>query len=189
MNNCVFIDRDGTLIVEKDFLQNPDDVEFIDGSIEAVKLFNDMGFKVIIVSNQSGVARGYFTENEVQIVNMRVQEIVEKEGAHIDDMYYCPHHPDGVVPEYSLHCDCRKPKPGMVYKAVENHDIDLETSYVIGDKESDVLLGKLAGVTAIRVRTGYGKDLGSSGILTRADHVAENLLEAAKWIKKRVNPK
>ncbi len=153
---AVFIDRDGTIIVEKGFLSEPDDVELIPGAVDAVAKLNSAGFAVIIVSNQSGVARGYFDEEAVRNVNARVEKIFSDNGAAIDAIYYCPHYIGGSVEEYALDCPCRKPKTGMVEKAVG--ELNVIPAFVIGDRKSDIELGKNLKIPAILVLTGYGKE-------------------------------
>ncbi|MBN1754941.1 HAD family hydrolase [bacterium] len=177
---AIFIDRDGTLIYDRHFIRDPQEVEFIPGSIEALKIFLKLGYKIIIVSNQSGVARGYFTEADVNIINCRVQELAEPEGITIAAFYYCPHHPDGIIKEYRKVCDCRKPEPGLLYKAMENFGLDLAQCIVIGDKDSDIGLARRVGAIAIRVKTGKGGQLSPDDI--KPDYRARDLLDAARWI-------
>ena len=176
---AVFVDRDGTLIVEKGFLSDPDGVEVIPGAIEAVKKLNDEGFAVIVVSNQSGVARGYFGEDAVVKVNDRVKSLFAKGGAKIEALYYCPHYADGSVEEYAIDCPCRKPGTGMVEKAVR--ELNVVPAFVIGDRKSDVELGKNLGVPAVLVLSGYGKEQPDE-VVKMADFVAEDISSAVDWI-------
>ena len=143
----VFLDRDGTVIVDKVHLTDPDDVELVPGAAEAVRRLNEAGLFTVIVSNQSVVARGLATHEMVRAANDRVQELLLEEGAYIDAFYYCPHHED-----FSGPCDCRKPKPGMLFDASVEHDLDLARSFMVGDWWSDVGAGHAAGVTTILVR-------------------------------------
>ena len=175
---AVFLDRDGTIIEEIGFINDPDKVMPIPGAIEAVKKLNDAGFLVIVVSNQSGVARGYFDEDTVVSVNSRIDEIFREDGAEIAKFYFCPHYKDGVVPKYSIECDCRKPATGMVQKAME--ELDVEPKLVIGDRESDIMLAKNIGVKSILVLTGYGAKQ-SADVLQMADFVADDILCAVDW--------
>ncbi|RKZ28901.1 D,D-heptose 1,7-bisphosphate phosphatase [bacterium] len=176
---AVFVDRDGTLIVEKGFLSDPDGVEVIPGAIEAVKKLNDEGFAVIVVSNQSGVARGYFGEDAVVKVNDRVKSLFAEGGAKIDALYYCPHYADGSVEEYAIDCPCRKPGTGMVEKAVR--ELNVVPAFVIGDRKSDVELGKNLGVPAVLVLSGYGREQPDE-VVKMADFVAKDISSAVDWI-------
>lgn len=155
-SGALFIDRDGTLIVEKHFLSDPNQIEFTRGAVDALKRARKLGFKIVIVSNQSGVARGKFGLDEVEKVNARLAELLQQEGVPIDGLYFCPHYPSGSVPEYSHDCDCRKPAVGMTEAAAGELEIDLRRSYVIGDKLDDYFLGAVCGARAFMVRTGYG---------------------------------
>ncbi len=175
---AAFIDRDGTMIVEHGFLDNPDAVQPIDGAIAAVKLLNSWGFFVIGVTNQSGIARGYFGEDAVRAVNDRVRAVFADSGAVVDAIYYCPHYPISGVPV----CSCRKPDRGMITKAESEFAIDLSKSLVIGDRLCDVMLGHTIGVPGVLVETGYGaKELRDWTYQQRPDHVAESLYRAIIW--------
>ena len=177
MRRAVFLDRDGTINVEKDYLYRIEELEFIDGSVEAIRLLNEAGFLVVVVSNQSGVARGYYTENDVELLHRHIDSELEKSGAHVDAWMFCPHHPD-VVGNDSPPCDCRKPLPGMLKGAARRHQITLETSVMIGDKLADVGAGIAAGCITILVRTGYGVD--HEHLVSSSTKVYDNLLAAAK---------
>ncbi len=154
---ALLVDRDGTLIVDKDYISDPDQVEFIDGGIAALMKAKLHGFKIVIVSNQSGVARGYFDIETVEKVNRRILEMLAKEGVIVDGIYYCPHHKQGTLPEFTKICNCRKPSPGMPEQAARDLGIDLRKSWVIGDKIDDVKLGIVMGSKSVLVRTGYGR--------------------------------
>jgi D-glycero-D-manno-heptose 1,7-bisphosphate phosphatase len=177
MRPFVFLDRDGTLIVEKNYLADPDAVELIPGAAAALRRLRDRGFGVALVTNQSGVGRGYFPLERVHAVHQRVCELLAFEGAAIDAVYICPHTPEEA-------CGCRKPRAGMIDRADLDHKIDREASFIIGDKESDIACGREAGLTAILVRTGYGSVVEAS-IGARADYVAATLVEAVDWILSR----
>ncbi|MGD0586810.1 MAG: D-glycero-beta-D-manno-heptose 1,7-bisphosphate 7-phosphatase [Oryzomonas sp.] len=155
LKRAVFVDRDGTINVEKEYLYRVDEFEFIPGAPQALRLLNEAGFLVVVVSNQSGVARGYFTEEDVDILHRHIAAQLAKTGARVDAWYYCPHHPSGRG-SYSLPCRCRKPMPGMLLEAARRHNIDLAASVMIGDKLVDVETGLAAGCRTILVRTGYG---------------------------------
>jgi len=177
MRRAVFLDRDGTINVEKDYLYRIEDLEFIDGSVEAIRLLNEAGFLVVVVSNQSGVARGYYTEDDVELLHRHIAAELEKSGAHVDAWLFCPHHPDGGG-SYSLPCDCRKPLPGMLKEAARRYDIDLDTSIMIGDKIADTEAGNAAGSRPILVRTGYGAV--NESLVSSSTEVYDDLLSAAK---------
>jgi D-glycero-D-manno-heptose 1,7-bisphosphate phosphatase len=164
-NKAVFLDRDGTINVEVGYLSKPDDLRLIPGAARAVARLNDTGYIVVVVTNQSGVARGYFTEEDVHRVNQRMIEMLGPLGARIDGIYYCPHHPESGDETYRKECVCRKPNTGMVTRAVEELDIDVSRSFVVGDHVGDVLLGINAGARSIHVLTGHG------------DHEREKLIE------------
>ncbi|QEM68110.1 D-glycero-beta-D-manno-heptose 1,7-bisphosphate 7-phosphatase [Geobacter sp. FeAm09] len=152
---AVFVDRDGTINVEKDYLYRIEDFEFIPGAPEAIRLLNEAGFLVVVVTNQSGVARGYYTEEDVESLHRHIDAELAKTGARVDAWRYCPHHPAGRG-SYSLPCRCRKPLPGMLLDAARRHTIDLAASVMIGDKLADVEAGIAAGCRTILVRSGYG---------------------------------
>jgi rfaE bifunctional protein nucleotidyltransferase chain/domain len=155
---AVFLDRDGTLIRERGYLKDPAQVELEQGAAEAVARLNRIGFAVVLVTNQSGVARGYFTEEDVASVHETVERLLEAEGARLDGLYYCPHYPEGVVQEYRRACTCRKPAGGMLLQAAADLGIRLEGSYMIGDKLTDADAARREGLTGILVRTGYGEN-------------------------------
>jgi len=179
---AVFLDRDGTIIVEKGYISNPDDVELIAGAAEAIKILNAAEYPVVVVSNQSGVARGFFTEDDVKRVNERMLELLSLSGAHVDAVYYCPHHRDGVVPEYAIDCECRKPGLGMIKKAAL--ELGVYPIAVVGDREADVRLAVNASVPGILVLTGYGERQPDE-VKSMASFIAADLLEAAVWIEER----
>jgi len=182
---AVFVDRDGTIMVEKNFLTDPDGIEFEAGSVQALRKFRDKGFKIVVVSNQSGVARGLFGTDTVERVNGRLLELLAAEGVEVDGVYFCPHHPEGTNAEFAVPCECRKPAPGMAETAAYQLNLDLRSSYVIGDKIDDVNLARVIGATPVLVATGYGRsnrDKLAAGSFYEGSRVAENLLEAARWI-------
>lgn len=179
MKRAVFLDRDGTINVEKEYLFQPAEFEFIPGSDEAIALLNQAGFMVVVVSNQAGVARGYYTEEDVYHLHNHVDRLLMDKGAKIDAWLYCPHHPNGRG-SYALPCKCRKPQPGMLLKAAEKYDIDLESSIMIGDKLIDVEAGRVAGCRSILVRTGYGADLEEE--LPEGCEVYDDLLTAVRAV-------
>ncbi|MBE6105758.1 MAG: D-glycero-beta-D-manno-heptose 1,7-bisphosphate 7-phosphatase [Anaerovibrio lipolyticus] len=154
MNKAVFFDRDGTLNEEVHYLHKIEDFKWIEGAIDAIKYCNDNGYLAIVITNQSGVARGYYPESDIMKLYDWMNDDLAKHGAHLDGIYYCPHHPTGKVREYAIDCDCRKPKPGMLFKAQKDHNIDLKSSYLIGDGVRDVECAEAAGVKGIRYTGG-----------------------------------
>jgi D,D-heptose 1,7-bisphosphate phosphatase len=187
---AVFIDRDGTLVVDKEFLSDPDEIEFVDGSLEAVRLLKRLGLKVIVLSNQSGVARGYFNIDTVERVNAALLGKLAGADAEIDGLYYCPHLATGTVPQYSIVCQCRKPAPGMAEEAAQQLRIDLRQSFMIGDKLDDLYLGRVFGGQSFLVRTGYGRQ--HESILRARNEgdgvVFDNLLAVARYIEGNLFP-
>lgn len=173
LRRAVFLDRDGTINVERDYLYRLEDFAFIPGVPQAIKALKAAGYLVIVVTNQSGVARGYFGTAEVERLHTHIQTELAAVGTAIDAFYYCPHHPQQGVGSYRVDCDCRKGRPGMLLQAARDHAIDLAHSYMIGDKEADVEAGRAAGCTPILVLTGYGAETGLSpegnGVMICAD--------------------
>ncbi len=160
---AVFLDRDGTIIEEVGYLNRPERVEFFPWTIDAIRVLNRAGLAVVLVSNQSGVARGFFGEDVVDAVHKKMADLLAEGGAHIDAYYYCPHHPDGKVPQYARKCDCRKPGRGLVDRAEQEFGIDPTRSFVVGDRWLDVALGRVVGAQSVLVRTGYGASEEQSG--------------------------
>ncbi len=157
MKKAIFLDRDGTIIVDKGFVHKKEDLELLPGAVEAIKLAREAGFMVVVVTNQSGVARGYFTEEEVKNFNAHLNRVLGQRGARIDAFYYCPHHPEAPIPTYRKACLCRKPQPGLILQAARELDIDLSQSWTIGDSPRDVEAGRRAGCKTILLEK--GKDL------------------------------
>ncbi|MDW7643573.1 MAG: D-glycero-beta-D-manno-heptose 1,7-bisphosphate 7-phosphatase [Desulfuromonadales bacterium] len=181
-HRAVFLDRDGTINVEKDYLHRIEDFEFIPGAIEAIQRLKEAGFLVVVVTNQSGVARGYFTEDDVNRLHAHLQKELARHGTGIDAFYLCPHHPDYGKGEGGGDCDCRKGKPGMLLQATKDWNIDLPASIMIGDKRADLEAGRTAGCYTILVRTGYGEEELQKGAGEVADDVADDLLAAAWYV-------
>ena len=175
MRGGVFLDRDGTIIQEVGFLRDPDAITLIPGASRAIRLINHLGLRAVAVSNQSGVARGYFPASVVDAINTRLSDMLQQEGAVLDGMYYCPHLPDEG-------CSCRKPEPGMLHKAAGELGIDLPHSYMIGDKAADIGTIHRVGGTAALVLTGYGTGELETWHGAQPDFVAQDLLEASYWI-------
>ena len=157
MNKACFLDRDGVIIEDENYLKVPDQVHLCAGIVPAMRMLRDAGYKIVVVSNQSGIARGYFTPEDLKRVEARIDELLREQGVFIDRNYYCFHHKKGVVREYAVECKCRKPEPGMLLQAAEDLDLDLGECIMIGDKVSDVEAGLRAGCRAAAlVRTGHG---------------------------------
>ena len=165
---AVFMDRDGVLTVEKKRITLPGDIELYENAANAVTRLHEIGYIVIVVSNQSGIARGLYSEEDVNSLHMKIKEMTG-----VDEIYYCPHHPDGIIDKYAVDCDCRKPGLGMFHSALKNFQIDIGRSYMVGDRSADIEFGKKAGLTTILVRTGYGgKDMDSKLV---ADHIVDDI--------------
>ena len=146
--NVLFLDRDGVINVDVGYLSDPAQLKFIPGAIDAMKEAQTRGYDIIVVTNQSGVARGYYTEEDVQALHAEMSRRLEAEGVHILAYYYCPHHPEGTVEAYKKVCDCRKPNPGMLTKAIEEWNVDVDGSFLVGDKPSDVEAAESIGMRA-----------------------------------------
>ena len=149
-NKAIFFDRDGTLNIDVHYLHDPADFRWMPGAREAIKYANDCGFLAIVITNQSGVARGYFPESDVLRVYDWMNEDLKSIGAHLDAIHYCPHHPQGSVPAYAKDCDCRKPKGGLVERACKDFAIDKTASVLIGDGDRDVACAEHAGVRGVK---------------------------------------
>ncbi len=146
MQKAIFFDRDGVINHDLGYTHKISDFHFIEKAKEAIKLCYDKGYKIFVVTNQSGVARGLYKEEDIVILHNYLQEELAKIGAKIEEFAYCPHHVHGIVEEYKQDCDCRKPKPGMINRLITKHNIDLANSFIIGDNERDVEAGKNAGI-------------------------------------------
>jgi len=185
---AIFMDRDGTISEEVGYVNHLSRWRLLPRSLEAIRLVNQAGLLAIVATNQSGVARGYFSQDLVEAVHGKLRNLAEESGARLDAIYYCPHHPsEGAAPWRSA-CDCRKPKPGMILRAAREHAIDLPASFVIGDSVVDIEAGAAAGVPGVLVLTGYGRGLvehQKDRFRTPPVHTAEDLLEAVRWILNR----
>lgn len=181
----LFLDRDGTINREVDFLRSPEELELIPGSAEAIYEANRSGWRVVVITNQSGIARGLLTEHDLDSVHDALRQRLAEKNASLDRIYYCPHHPDFGEPPYRTSCDCRKPATGMLARAANELDIDLSRSFVIGDRMIDVQTGNNGGVTSILVLTGYGKDELELCRRQRAriDFIADDLRDAMGFVK------
>jgi len=180
MKRAVFLDRDGTLIEEVGYLDRIDRLELFPYSIDAVRLLNRAGFDVIVATNQSGVARGFFDESFVHESHRSLADTLTRGGARLDALYYCPHHPQAEVEAYRRVCDCRKPEAGLLRRAAADRGIDLQRSFVVGDRAGDMGAAHAVGAGGVLVLTGNGRRAE-----VEPEHraiVAENLMEAVSWI-------
>ena len=146
MKNAFFFDRDGVLNEEVGYLHEIEKFKWIDGAIDSIKFCNEQNFLTVVVTNQSGVARGFYSEDDVKKIHAFMQSELEKFDAHIDAFYYCPHHPEGNVTAYRKVCDCRKPEPGLILRACRELEINPATSILIGDSQRDIESGRRAGI-------------------------------------------
>ena len=183
---AIFIDRDGTINVSKGFISKADDLELIPGSIEAIKAINKSGALAIVITNQPVIARGECSFEELYNIHNKLKTLLGEKGAFVDDIFYCPHHPDkgfeGEVPELKFDCECRKPKTGMIDEAVKKYNIDLSKSYMVGDSTMDLETARNAGVKSVLVDTGFA---GNDGKYDRnCDIEAKNLFDAVEKIIK-----
>jgi len=179
---AVFLDRDGTINEQVGYVNHVSRLWLLPGAAAAIARLNERSIPVIVVSNQAGAARGYFPPSLIEQVNARMHELLAAEGAHVDALYFCPHLPSSKLPELAVDCNCRKPRPGMLLRAAQDHDIDLATSFVVGDRMGDVAFGQSVGATGILVLTGYGRGEHQFIGGTTPDHVAPSLPEAVDFI-------
>lgn len=182
---AVFIDRDGTINEQMGYINDLSRFVILPGVPEAIRLLNQTGFLTIIISNQSGVGRGYFPVDLVHEVHAFLKASLRNKGATVDGIFFCPHYPHGEIPEYSRECDCRKPRTGLVEQALTRFQIDMARSYVIGDRCSDMELACRCNLKGILVKTGYG--LGDIRYILpmkerKPDYIAEDMLDAVGWI-------
>jgi len=182
---AVFIDRDGTVNEQMGYINHISRFVMLPGAAEAIRLLNLHQYLAIIVSNQSGVARGYYPIGLVDEVHAHMRALMEKEGAFVDGIFFCPHYKRGSVPEYSIECDCRKPRTGLIEQASKAFEIEMDNSYVIGDRYSDIELAVRSGMKGILVTTGYGQgdiDYVFPRLSFKPAHIAGDLLHAVRWI-------
>lgn len=182
-NKAVFLDRDNTIIEDPGYLTDPDAIRLLPGAELALKSFMQAGYKTVVVSNQSGIARGLLTEEQLKAIHDRLLEMLAAKGARLDEICYCPYHPDGSVERYAIESDLRKPRPGMLLRAAREMEIDLTASWMIGDSPRDIEAGQRAGCRTIRVRAPHGTHPGeASDEDVQADYTVRNLVEAARVI-------
>ncbi len=174
---AAFLDRDGVINEDLGYVSDWDSFHFLPGAIDGMRLLNEVGLSLIIVTNQSGIARGYYTEQDFHFLMARVSEKLLEEGVRVKHIYYCPHLPDATVPQYKMVCDCRKPGPGMIKRAAREHDLDLQRSIMVGDKMSDMHAAESAGISE--------RYLITSGVSERATYGASSLLQVARAVQKK----
>lgn len=183
---CVFLDRDGTITEEVGYVNHLSRLRLIPGAARAIRRLNDADILSVVVTNQAGVARGYFTEDLVRSVMGKMEDLLSEDAdASLNAIYYCPHHPTAGDPPYRQDCRCRKPRPGMVEHACEELPIDMDNSYMIGDRRTDITFGHAVGLKTVLVMTGYGMgdwEHHREEFDYEPDHVAMDLAEAVNWI-------
>jgi D-glycero-D-manno-heptose 1,7-bisphosphate phosphatase len=191
MKPAVFLDRDGTINVDVGYLCHPDQFTFLPRALEALQLLRDSDLPLIIITNQAGVARGLIPPERLPVIQKAFLRMLHTNGIPIAGYYSCPHHPEGILPEYRCECECRKPAPGLLLQAARELDIDVQHSYVVGDKASDVQLAHNAGATGILVLTGEGRKYQQTHPpeYTPPHAICRNLYEAAEWIVDREKQK
>ena len=177
-NKAIFLDRDGVINKEVSYLSNPDDFKLIEGSSEALRILKDLGYFLIIITNQAGVARGYYTEETLKEVHNKMIQILKQNSIELDDIFYCPHHPD-----FTGACNCRKPNPGMILQAKDKYNINLKDSFMVGDTLNDIETGLAAECQTVLVLTGYGIEEKKKINNIIPDFIFPNLLEFAKNLK------
>ena len=188
MKRAVFLDRDGTLIEEVGYVGRLEQVVCYPWTADVIRAFNRAGLSVVVITNQSGIARGYLTEAAVETVHRHFTDVMAEGGARIDAYYYCPHHPEATVATYRKRCDCRKPGCGLIDRASADLDLDPARSFVVGDTWLDVGAARAAGARGVLVRTGYGAaEEKRPPPNLEADMVADNLIEAVGWILRNVD--
>ncbi len=173
-NRAIFLDRDGTITEEASYVGDVDKVVPIPGAAAALQQLQDAGYWLFVITNQSGVGRGYFTREAVEAIHAQLDEYFANAGVRFDRYYVCPHHPED-------NCDCRKPKPKLLFDAAREHGLDLSRCFMIGDRPSDIQAGINAGTKTILVLTGAGRDM-LANTEVKPDFVAENILASATWI-------
>ncbi len=191
MNRAVFLDRDGVLVEDVHLLTRSEQIIVLPGVAQALRAFGEAGFKLIVVSNQTVVARGLASEAEVSAVNVHLEALLQRAGAPpLAGFYICPHHPNATLPQYRTDCQCRKPRPGLFLQAAREHDIVLPRSFAVGDRITDIIAGAKAGCRTVLMQTGKHADApieSPEGIdaITQPDHVCASLAAAAEWILKQ----
>ncbi|HEV8585044.1 MAG TPA: HAD family hydrolase [Methylomirabilota bacterium] len=182
---AVFIDRDGTLTEEVGYVNHPSRLRLLPRSAEAIRRLNVSGVAAVVVTNQAGVARGYFSEDVLHATHEALHAQLKDAGAHLDGLYFCPHHPTEGQPPYRAACGCRKPAAGLLTRAAEELDLDLAASAMVGDRSSDLVCAGTVGARGVLVLTGYGRgewEYQRANFTATPDHVADDLLDAVEWV-------
>ena len=185
---AIFLDRDGVLIEDVDLLTNSVDIRVLEGVPQALRSLKEAGFQLIVVSNQTVVARGLVTEQEVYAINAEMERLLEQAAApHLDGFYFCPHHPNATLLAYRIACECRKPRPGLLLRAAREHNLNLRASFMVGDRITDIIAGARAGCRTVLVQTGKHQEppIETAEPLDESvqpDHVCADLKAAAEWI-------
>ncbi len=182
MNKAIFLDKDGTVVKDVPYNVDPEQITLLPGTSEGLRLLQSAGYLLIMVTNQAGVARGYFTEAELPAVKNRLQELLEPSNIQLDGFYYCPNHPEGTVAPYNISCNKRKPMPGMLLQAALENQIDLSASWMIGDILHDVEAGNRAGCRAILINNGGETEWLKDNQYRDPEYICSDLLEAAQYI-------
>jgi D-glycero-D-manno-heptose 1,7-bisphosphate phosphatase len=183
---AVFVDRDGTINVDVDFLSSPSQLQLIPRSADAIRELNELNIPVVVITNQSGIARGLYSEDDLKDIHAAMDTMLHSSQATIQAYYYCPHHPTNGIEPYVKDCECRKPKAGMLLEAQKKFGFNLKRSFVVGDKCVDIQMGKSVGAVSVQVATGYGsseKELCNE----LRDYYAQDLYDAVQFIKSKLN--
>ena len=186
---AVFLDRDGTINEQMGYINHISRFHLLPGAASAIRRLNEQEIPVVVVTNQSGLARGYFPEELLVAVHEKMEKQLAEAGAHVDGLYICPHHPEAKEERFRKDCSCRKPKTGLLEQAAQEMNLDLSRSFVVGDRWSDIRCGERVGATSVLVLSGYGRgDLQYIGPVqdVQPAHVAEDLADAVSWIIKRI---
>lgn len=183
MKKAIFIDKDGTLIQDVPYNVDPEKIVLEEYAGRALQLFREQGYLLIVVTNQSGIARGFFKEDQLRGVQQKLNALLREYNIRLDGFFYCPHHPDGTITPYAINCHCRKPGPGMLQAAAEQLDIDLKRSWMIGDILHDVEAGNQAGCRSLLINNGHETEWIDTP-QRRPAYIASDLLDAAQFITK-----
>lgn len=180
-SKAVFLDKDGTLVEDIPYNVDPTLIRLAESAIEGLCLLQEAGYRLLVVTNQSGVARGFFTEDDLYPVQKRLQELLSPARIILSGFYYCPHYPQGSVRQYAVECSCRKPQPGMLYQAARDHQIDLKESWLVGDILHDVEAGNRAGCKTVLINNGHETEWDVTPV-RQPDFIVKNLKDAAQFI-------
>jgi len=188
MSAAIFLDRDGVLIEDVHLLISPRDIRILEGVPQALRSLKEAGFQLIVISNQTVVARGLVTEQEVCAINAEMERLLEQGGGPpLDGFYFCPHHPNATLPAYRIACECRKPRPGLLLRAARQHNLNLGASFMVGDRITDIVAGARAGCRTVLVQTGKHEAPPIETVepldeSVQPDHVCADLKAASEWI-------